>query len=663
MFKRRKRKIVTKAKGEAKRADLPDVLLKKKRSTLGKLVYGFAVLSVWLVIFGIAGFAYLSVDLPDYDNPPPPGSDMRSVVIKANNGSTLVRQGPIYGDFLSYDRIPETMIKALVAVEDRRFFTHKGIDARGLVRAIWTNISSGQVRQGASTLTQQLAKNMFLSQDRTFKRKAQEMLLAFWLEQKLTKEQIITLYLNRVYFGGGTYGIDAASRKFFGHPASMLSVAECAVLAGLVKAPSRLAPHINPDGAWQRGQIVLDSMALTGALTKEASIHLKETPPKFITQGYGADIRYFTDWAIQQASTLVDQNTRDIIIYTTLEPAAQVAAHQAVRRGLNGEGVKLNASQAALVSLAHDGAIKAMVGGLNYGKSQFNRAVTAKRQPGSTFKLFVYLAALEDGIKSDDIYKDEPITVDGWSPKNYSGTHYGDMEITEAFARSINTIAVKVSEQVGREKVATLAKRMGITTPVTPHPSIPLGTEEIKILDLASAYASVANGGFQVKPYAIVEITSLAGEVLYRHPWRATRPVLTGDVVDKIVPMLQAVITQGSGRNAKIDRPVAGKSGTTQDNRDALFAGFSSDLTTVVWVGNDDNSPMQFVTGGGLPARIWANFMIEAHAGMPVRDLLADRGLYRPDTFYEEIQPQGQEQKPPAEEKKQKKSLWERIFG
>lgn len=662
-FKKRKRKIIEKAKGAEKHVDIPEELeARPRRGKIAKVFYALAVMAVWGLMLGIVLFAYLAHDLPDYENPPEPGAGARSVVVKAANGATLVRQGPIYGTFLNYNEIPKSMITALVAVEDRRFFTHSGIDARGLARAIWTNISAGSVRQGASTLTQQLAKNLFLTQDRTLKRKAQEMLLAFWLERELSKEQIITLYLNRVYFGGGTYGIDAASRKFYGHSASQLTIAESAVLAGLVKAPSRLAPHINPDGAWERGQIVLRSMSATGDLTFEAVARISKNRPRIITQGPGADIRYFTDWVIGSADGLIGARGRDLIIYTTLEPAMQVAGSQAIRRGLEGEGAKKKASQAALVALSHDGAVKAMVGGVNYGKSQFNRAVTAKRQPGSTFKLFVYLAALEAGINSSDHYVDEPITVDGWSPKNYSGKNYGDVTALEAFARSLNTVAVKVAEETGREKVASMAIRMGISTPVAPHASLPLGTEEVSVIDLASSYAAVANGGLRAKPYGVVEITSLGGEVLYRHKLRAPRPVLTGDVVDKITPMLKAVITSGSGRNARIDRPAAGKSGTTQDNRDALFAGFTSDLTAVVWVGNDDNTPMSYVTGGGLPARVWADFMIEAHAGAKIRDLHVDRDLYEYDNLYEDAEPV--KLAPPTEDTKKKKKSWfEKIFG
>lgn len=641
-------------KAAKKRAPKPE---RPKRSLLGKLVYGSMVLGVWAIISGLILFTYLAHDLPDYNNPPKPGAGVRSIVVKAENGVTLVRTGPIYGDFLTYREIPDAMIHAIVAVEDRRFFQHIGIDGKGIARAAVTNAMSGRLRQGGSTLTQQLAKNMFLTQARTIKRKAQEMLLAFWLEVKFSKEQILTLYLNRVYFGGGAYGLDAAARKFYGHSARELSIAESAVLAGVVQAPSRLAPHINPDGAWNRGKVVLQALVATELLTKKAADSIAKNQPFFVSGGPGINVRYFTDWITQEADRILPVRGQSLIVYTTLDPTMQVAATNALRRGLEGEGLKRNATQGALVAMDHDGAVKAMVGGSGYSKSQFNRATLAKRQPGSTFKLFAYLAAIEHGIKPNDIFNDTAIMIDGWSPKNYSGNHHGKMTATEAFARSVNTIAVQVAEKAGRDKVAAMAKRMGITTPVQALASLPLGTEEVRLIDLTSAYASVANGGLRAKAYGIVEISSLGSEVLYRHQATPPIPVLTQDTIEKITPMLKAVITQGSGRGATIDRPAAGKSGTTQNSRDAVFAGFTSDLTASVWVGNDDNSPMESVTGGGLPARVWAEFMLESHAGVPVRDLHADQELYRSthDTL-----PSFDDD---GEEKPKKKSLWERIFG
>lgn len=627
-----------------------------KRSLVARLFYyGFAA-GVWMFILGLVTIAFLSLDLPDLDNPPQPGAGETAIIVKAANGATLVRQGPTYGDWIPFSETPQTLINAFLAVEDRHFFDHAGIDIRGLTRAVYTNLLAGGVRSGGSTITQQLAKNLFLTNRRTIKRKAQELLLSFWLEQKFTKEQILTLYLNRVYFGGGAYGIDAASRKYFGHSARTLSTAESALLAGLVKAPSRYAPHINPEGAWKRAQIVLGTMADTAAITPQAASKIKEQPPTIKQAAAGRDVRFFTDWIASEARRLLpSQSGESLIIYSTLDPSVQRAAAMALQRGLSKEGEKSGATEGAIVAIDHDGAVRAMVGGSDYAKTQYNRAVQALRQPGSAFKLFTYLAALESGLAPSDRYIDQKVTVDDWSPKNYNGQFNGEMSAREAFARSINTVAVQISEDVGRDRVAAMAKRLGITTHVSPLASLPLGTEEVKLIDLASTYAAVANGGHLAPAYSIVEITSLEGEVLYRRAPRPPVAALAYPTVKSMTEMLTSVVRWGSGKNASIDRPAAGKSGTTQDNRDAVFAGFTSDMTAAVWVGNDDNSPMKAVTGGGLPARIWADFMLEAHVGQPVRPLLADAGIYSAAA----------EHLPSSEPgpKPKKKGLLQRLFG
>lgn len=634
----------------------------RNRSLLGKILYGGAIAGVWAVIVGFCLLAYLSLDLPDLENLPAAGTNDTAVVVKAANGATLVRTGPIYGDWVSYRSTPKALVNAFTAIEDRHFFDHSGVDFRGLARAVLSNIRAGGVRAGGSTITQQLAKNLFLNSDRTIKRKAQELLMALWLEQKFSKEQILTLYLNRVYFGGGAYGIDAASRKFFGHPATSLSVAESALLAGLVKAPSRLAPHINPDGAWERAQVVLGAMAASGRITNEAAAKITDQPPRIKSSPSGRDVRYFTDWVERRARALVPNlGGKSVTIYTTLDPGIQRAAALAVERGLQGEGEQRRASQGALVALDHDGAVRAMVGGRDYAKSQYNRATQAERQPGSAFKLFTYLAALEAGLKPTDRFVDEKTFVDDWAPDNYSKTFNGPMNAEEAFARSINTIAVQISEDVGRDKAAGLANRLGIKSSISPVPSLPLGTEEVKLLELAASYAAIANGGFKADPYTIVEISTLDGEVLYRRRPSTPKPVLNYAVVKDMTDMLESVVKWGSGRNAALDRPAAGKSGTSQDSRDAVFAGFTSDMTTAVWVGNDDGSPMQNVTGGGLPARIWRDFMTEAAIGTQPRPLLADAGYY--SAAAEAANRENRAENQAAEEPKKKRSLLSRIFG
>lgn len=628
-----------------------------KRSLLGRIFYYSAAAGVWGFIVGVIILAFLSLDLPDLDNPPQPGAGETAIIVKAANGATLVRQGPTYGDWIPYTETPTSLINAFLAVEDRHFFDHTGIDVRGLARAVFTNVLAGGVRSGGSTITQQLAKNLFLTNQRTIKRKAQELLLAFWLEQKFTKKQILTLYLNRVYFGGGAYGVDAAARKYFGHSARDLSTAESAILAGLVKAPSRYAPHINPEGAWKRAQIVLGTMAETKAITLQAAGKIKQQPPIIRQAAAGRDVRFFTDWIASDARKLVPgKSSQSLIIYTTLDPSVQRAAAMALERGLKGEGTERGASEGAIVAIDHDGAVRAMVGGSDYAKTQYNRAVQAQRQPGSAFKLFTYLAALEAGLDPRDRYIDRKVTIDDWSPKNYNGKFNGEMSAREAFARSINTIAVQINEEVGRDRVAAIAKRLGITTNVSPHPSLPLGTEEVILIDLASSYAAIANGGHLAPAYSIIEITSLEGEVLYRRAPKPPIAALAYPTVKAMTEMLTSVVVWGSGKNAAIDRPAAGKSGTTQDNRDAVFVGFTSDMTAAVWVGNDDNSPMKAVTGGGLPARVWADFMLEAHVGQSVRPLLADAGIYSAAAEYGPAS-DGQ----PLEKKK--KGLLERLFG
>lgn len=619
------------------------------KSRLKKIIYYGAVTAVWGVIVLIILLAYLARGIPDLDNPPSPGADKPTLIIKARNGYTLVRTGPVYGDWLSYEKIPKTMTQALVATEDKNFYSHNGLDGMGLMRALYLNLSSGRVRAGGSTITQQLAKNLFLTEARTVTRKAQELLLTFWLEQKFSKQQIMTLYLNRVYFGGGAYGLDAAARKYFGHGAGSLSIKEAAILTGLLKAPSRYAPHVNPDGSWQRAGVVLKRLEAQGILTAAARKTLAETPPDIIRASNTLEVGYFADYVTRQARDLMDRPGQSMIIHTTLEPGSQRAAADSLKDGINREGVRSMVTQGSIVSLDHDGAIRALVGGVNYGESQYDRASQAVRQPGSAFKIFSYIAGLEVGIKPDDIYVDQPINIEGYQPTNYSKSYRGKITVTQAFMKSINTVAVQIAEQAGREKVVEVAKRLGITTPVMPHASLPLGTEEVKMIDLAAAYAAIASGGHRVAPYAILEISSLKGEILYRRQLTPPVPVISYPVVEQMTAMMTATIDKGTGKNARIDRPAGGKSGTSQDSRDAVFAGFTSDMTTVVWVGNDDDSAMQSVTGGGLPARIWAAYNIKAHAGTAVRPLLSDAGFNPPP--------------PKPKKKKKKKNFFQRLFN
>ena len=585
-----------------------------------RLVYWGAVGITWGTIAGLFGFIYLAHDLPDLNRLPPP-SQKQAVVVKAANGRTLATYGAIYNDWLTYAEIPKVMVLAITAAEDRRFFDHSGIDGRGIARALLANVRAGSLRQGGSTITQQLAKNVFLTPDRSLARKAREVMVAFWLERTFSKAEILELYLNRVYFGAGTYGIDAAARTYFGHSARQLSLSEAALLAGLVKAPSAYAPTRDPERAYERASVVLGAMVDAGMLTDTAASRARAAPAPIEPSARGSDIRYFTDWVVKRTRALTDENDKALTVYTTLDPMAQSAAERALQRFLDSEGRRRDARQGAVVALAPDGAVKAMTGGRSYRVSQFNRAVQAKRQVGSAFKPFVYAAALEAGMGPGDRIVDAPITIDGWSPENFSGSARGAVTLSEALVSSLNMATVRLQEDIGRQRIVRLVKRLGLDADVAPHRSLALGTEETDLLDLAGAYAAFANGGVKAQPHAVLEIHALDGELLYRRAPQDPDRVLDRRTAARMTEMLTAVIETGTGKAAAIDRPAAGKTGTSQDFRDAVFMGYTRDLVAGVWVGNDDDTPTDRVTGGALPAKIWADFMIEAHVGKPPRPL------------------------------------------
>lgn len=593
----------------------------RPRRRIVRIAYWGAVACIWLTIFGVFAFVWIAHDLPDLSDLPPPGGEA-IIRIEAASGATIARYGPIYGDWLEYADLPEPMVLALLAIEDRRFFRHGAVDPFGILRAVVTNIRHGGLRAGGSTLTQQLAKNLFLSSERSLKRKAQELLMAIWLERQFSKQQILTLYLNRVYFGAGTYGIDAASRTFFGHEARRLDLSEAAMLAGLVKAPSRLAPIVHYEAALARSRVVLDAMVDTGFITREAADRARTRPPKLAADAAGPDIRYFTDWARAEADRLSGAGNRPLIIRTTLDLTAQSAAERVIDSRLAGEGGEREAGQAALIALSPEGAILAMMGGRSYGESQYNRVTQARRQPGSAFKPILYLAGFEAGLRPDMVYVDGPVDIEGWQPRNFNGRYAGEMTLHDAFARSVNTIAVKVAQFAGIGRVIDTARRLGVRSPLQPVPSLALGASGLTLLELGVVYAEICNGGLRADPYAIVEIRTPKGEVLYRYRPDEPERLIDADDARALGRMMEAVIREGTGKAAKIDRPAAGKTGTSQDHRDALFVGCSGDLVAGVWVGNDDERPMTSVSGGGLPARIWSDFMIDAHIGRPPRPLL-----------------------------------------
>ncbi len=530
------------------------------------------------------------------------------------NGATIVSIGPNYGRWMPLSETPAVMRDAMVAVEDRRFRYHFGIDPIGLARSISIVVERrGAGRwQGASTITQQLARNVFLSNSYTFSRKLQEAILALALEWKFSKDQILELYLNKVYFGGGSYGIDAASRTFFGHGAERLSLPEAAIIAGLVKAPSAYSPTADARAALGRANVVLNVMEDGGFITPAQRSAARPAEVRLAAEPNQNSARYFTDWALPQLDTLIDESVEPIDVWTTLDLNLQRAATESIQANTPA------GAQGALVAMDRDGAVRAMVGGRDYVTSNYNRATVAERQPGSAWKLFVYMAALEAGYRVNDRVVDEPVTINGWSPRNSNNRYSGAIDIRTAFAYSVNTIAAKLGDAIGTSAIAGMARRFGITSPINTQPSMVLGTSDVRLIDMTSAFASVAADGHAVHAYGISRVTTADGRVLYER--RADPPTILVDswVAAGITDLLQTAVNTGTGRAAQIGRPVAGKTGTTTNNKDGWFLGFSSGMTTGVWMGRDDARPVAGLYGGTAPARAFSSFMRVAVADRPV---------------------------------------------
>ena len=572
-----------------------------------------------LLYAGVAGLVALAIAvgvamayLPSYGELTKRNDLGQMVRVRAANGAVLVSLGPSFGKWLSYDQIPLEMRAAMISVEDKRFRSHLGVDPIGIARSVKVRVETGHFRQGGSTITQQLARNIFLTNSRTFVRKIKEIVLALALERKFSKDQILELYLNRVYFGGGAYGIDAASRRFFGHGAERLSLGEAAIIAGLVKAPSNYSPSADAEAARGRSSVVLKSMVDNGFITASAAAGVDPAQIKLTQTTKENSVRYFTDWALPQLDTLIDQTGEPIDVWTTLDPRMQAAADRAIARNTPGN------AQGALVAIDRDGAVRAMVGGKDYVSSIYNRATQAERQPGSAFKLFVYLAALESGMKPTDTVVDEPVTIDGWTPRNSSRTNAGPVSLREAFSRSINTISAKIGEQVGFGTIADMARRFGITTNISTFPSMVLGSSEVRVIDMARAFAAVGNKGVAVTPYAVRKVVTADGQLLYQREGDDERVLVAPWVAAEMTDLLQSAVLSGTGRAAQIGRPVAGKTGTTSSNKDGWFIGFSSGLTTAVWMGRDDAKPVAGLQGGTAPARAFHDFMVVAVANRPV---------------------------------------------
>jgi penicillin-binding protein 1A len=560
----------------------------------------------------IVAVAVATAYLPSYSELTKRSDLGQMIRVRAANGQVLVSLGPSFGRWLSYDQIPAEMRAAMISTEDRRFRSHIGVDPIGIARSIEVRIQSGHWRQGGSTITQQLARNIFLTNNRTFGRKLKEAILALALERKFSKDQVLELYLNRVYFGGGAYGIDAASRKFFGHGADHLSLGEAAIIAGLVKAPSNYAPSADINAARDRSGVVLKSMVENGFIDAQTAAQVNPAQVRIQETTNQNSVRYFTDWALPQLDTLIDRTNDPIDVWTTLDPAMQVAADRAIRANAP------DGAQGALVAMDRDGAVRAMVGGKDYVSSIYNRATQAQRQPGSSFKLFVYLSALESGMKPTDTIVDEPVNINGWQPRNDTRNFAGPVTLREAFSRSINTVSAKIGQQVGFSTIADMARRFGITSQISTYPAMVLGTSEVRLLDMTRAFASVANKGSAVTPYGIRRVVTADGRMLYEHGADEERVLVAPWVAAEMTDLLQSAVLSGTGRAAQIGRPVAGKTGTTQSNRDGWFIGFSSGLTTGVWMGRDDAKPIAGLYGGTAPARAFHDFMSVAVANRPV---------------------------------------------
>ena len=593
----------------------------------GRLRGAVGFLAKWGLVAGIWGSVAAAVmvvvyayDLPNVDEAFAP-TRRPTVTVLAADGTEIAAVGDLYGMPARLADLPPSLPRAVIATEDRRFYDHFGLDPIGLVRALVANLRAGRVVQGGSTITQQVAKNLFLTSERSIKRKVQELLLALWLERRFSKDQILTVYLNRVYLGARTYGVEAAAKRYFNRPARDLSTWEAAMIAGLLKAPSRYNPIADPKKAAERTAQVLENMIAAGFLTPEQAKKAAARKRGVVALKPGNQIRHFVDWVMEQVSGFVSLDDRDLIVQTTLDTRMQRQAEAAVARGLDGPGRKRDVGEAALVAMTPGGAVRAMIGGRDYQRSQFNRATQAARQPGSAFKPFVYLAGLERGIGPDARFKDAPFSIDGWSPKNFKPGYQGDVTVAEALAQSINTVAVLVARQAGEKRVIEAAKRLGLTGDFAPTPALALGTGEVSLLNLTAAYGSFANGGLGVWPYGIEKITDGRGRVLYVRTGSGPGRAIAADTAAAMTRMLVRTVEHGTGHAAAIDRPAAGKTGTSQNHRDAWFVGFTAELVAGVWMGNDDGKPMRGVTGGGLPALVWKDFMAAAHQGRPARSL------------------------------------------
>jgi len=568
---------------------------------------------------GLLVLSWFCYDLPDTSDVQPL-DNKPSITILAHDGTMIARYGGLKGDLVAVKKLPPYVGNAVLAIEDRRFYSHPGVDPLGLARAMWVNVKAGRFVQGGSTITQQLAKNLFLTPEKTIRRKVQEALLALVIDWRHDKDEILSAYLNRVYYGAGAYGIDAASRTYFDKTAPELTLWESAVLAGLLKAPSRFSPAVNPKLAQDRAKTVIAAMADAGYIgesqKKEELAHGKVELPGGRSAG---DLRrYFADWIINQIDSFITNNDRDLTVRTTFDVTLQRLAEEKLAGKLATLPEDEKDVQAAVVTLAKDGAVLAMIGGTDYSESQFNRATQAMRQPGSAFKPAVFLAALEMGYSPDDLIEDAPITTGKYRPKNYDGKYHGQVTLTDALALSLNTATIRLLDQTGTGRLIDVAKRLGFTQKLRPELASGLGASETTLMELANAYGVVANGGYAIWPYAVLSIEDATGNVLYNYTAANIPRLFAPRDMAALDQMLVQVVARGTGQAAQLSAGhVAGKTGTSQNYRDAWFVGYTDRLVTGVWLGKDDSSAMERVSGGGYPARIWHDYM-QAALDVPV---------------------------------------------
>lgn len=622
--------------GTAERGARKERTPKKRRSRgdggrgpFSRLFYWMFVLLLW------GGFAFSALIAWQFTKLPPIQTLVvpkrpPSITIVGLDNKVLAVRGEMAGKELPLAAVPKYLPQAFVAIEDRRFYYHFGLDPIGITRAIIVNVMRGRLREGGSTLTQQLAKNLFLTQDRTLERKLQEVILAVWLEVKYSKAQILELYLNRVYFGAGAYGVEAAAQRYFGKSARAVTLTEAAMLAGLVRSPSRLAPTRNPDAAQRRALVVLAAMEEAGYITPDMLKIAQSRQPKIANSRGPGSSGYIADWVMDALNDYVGQFDVDITVQTTIDATMQAAAERALGEELAKNGEKFGVTQGAIVSMDPNGAVRALVGGVNYNESQFNRAVSAKRQPGSAFKPFVYLAALERGLTPDTVRDDAPVQVRGWRPENFSQQYYGPVSLQTGLAMSLNTVAVRLALEVGPAAVAKAARRLGIVSELQANASLALGTSEVSVLELTGAYVPFANGGIGVIPHVIAQVRDAKGKILYSRSQPGHGRVIAPPHVAQMNQMLQETLVTGTAKRASIPNwPAAGKTGTSQDFRDAWFVGYTGALVTGVWLGNDDSSPTKKASGSNLPVDIWNKFMRTAHQNLQVINLPGADQQYR----------------------------------